>query len=85
VATAKAAQSKSSLGEKAVPKTGVPPKTMASTSASVSNAVVTVTSLRLGVLKIGAGEKRPSAALSEALKGKHVRLNIGPLLPSVRS
>jgi hypothetical protein len=85
VATVKAAQSKSLLGAEAVPNIGVPPKTTASTSASVSKAVVTVTSPRVRVLKIGAGEERPSAAPSEETKGKHARLNIGPSLSSVRS
>jgi hypothetical protein len=85
VATAKAAQSKSSLGAEVIPKTGIPPRTMASALASVSKAAMTVTSPRVGVLKIGAGAKRPSAAPSEAPKGKQARLDIGPSLPSVRS
>jgi hypothetical protein len=85
VSMVKVTQSKSLLGVEAVPKTGISPKTVASSLASVSNAVTTVTSPRVGVLKIGAGAKRPSAAPSIVSKGKQARLDIGPLLSSVRS
>jgi hypothetical protein len=58
---------------------------MASTSASVSKVVVTATSPRVGMLKIAAGAKRPSAAPSKTPKGKQMRIDIEPSLPFVRS
>jgi hypothetical protein len=76
-------QSKSLLGARTVSGTGAPPKTVASALASVSKVAMTVTSLRVGVLKIGAGAKRPGMAPSLAPKGKQVRLDVGPPLSSV--
>jgi hypothetical protein len=51
----------------------------------VSKVAVTVTSLRVGVLKISVGTKRPCVALSPVTKGKQVRLDIWPSLTSTAS
>jgi hypothetical protein len=78
----KAAESKSALEVKTMPEAGVAPKVMASLATFVSKVVVTMTSPRVGVLKISVGMKRPSKAPSPATKGKQARLDVGPSLTS---
>jgi hypothetical protein len=82
---AKAAQSKSAPGEKTMPEAGVASKVVVSSMTPVSKVVVTMTSPRVGVLKVSVGTKLPSAAPSQAMKGKQVRLVVGPSLTSIAS
>jgi hypothetical protein len=69
IVVAKAAQSKSTLGAKVMRGADIPPKTMASSTTSVSKVAATMTSLRTGVLRVNAGTKRPGAIPSPAIKG----------------
>jgi hypothetical protein len=78
----KAAESKSALEVKTMPEAGVAPKVMASLATFVLKVIVTMTSPRVGVLKISVGMKRPSTAPSPATKGKQARLDVGPSLTS---
>jgi hypothetical protein len=82
-AAAKATHSKPVPKAGVVPGTGVPPKAAATSEASVSKLVATVTCSRVGVLKISTGMKRSAAAPSPAAKRKHVKLGTGPPSTSV--
>jgi hypothetical protein len=57
----KAAQSKSAPEEKTMPEAGVASKAVASSATPVSKVAVTMTSPRIGVLKVSVGTKLPSA------------------------
>jgi hypothetical protein len=63
---------------KVVPGTNGPPKTVASSMATMSKVAATVTTSVAGVLKIRTGTKRLATAPYVVAKGKQVRLDIGP-------
>jgi hypothetical protein len=72
----------SAAGCKSLAVTSARSKTVASSAASVSNIAVTVTMLRVGVLKINVRMKRLSSAPSPVAKGKQARLDVDPVLTS---
>jgi hypothetical protein len=67
---AKATHSKSTPEASVAPKTSVPLKARAPSGIAVSKTAVTVTTSKVGVLRINTGAKRSTPELSPRAKGK---------------